>query len=193
MSGADDAYCADCARAHDRDRYLAAQFAAPPARARLLALLALDAEIARVARAVREPLLAEMRLQWWLDGIAAVLAGKPAPKQPALEAFAGAIRDSFGGSGLAADRLGPPFARLIVARNRDFADRPLRGADDARTHAEALSAVVVDAALALLGVADGTVRDPARAAGLAYVLVGLPGAGREPIAGLIREHIALAL
>jgi phytoene/squalene synthetase len=41
----EDVYCAALARAEDRDRFLAAQFAPAPARPRLLALLAVFALI----------------------------------------------------------------------------------------------------------------------------------------------------
>ena len=180
----DTAYCAALARAEDRDRFLAAQFASPPARARLLALLALNAEIARVPRAAREPLLAEMRLQWWYEAVLAVLAGKPPPRQPALAAFARAAA----GAGLVAE----PFERLIVAHARDLTANPLRDAADAENHAEALSGALAQAALALLGVTDETARRAARAAGIAHALVGLVGAGGNPVRDLIRERIAEA-
>ncbi|MBM3582655.1 MAG: hypothetical protein FJX37_11920, partial [Alphaproteobacteria bacterium] len=106
----DAAYCAALARSDDRDRYLAAQFAPPSARARVIALLAVNAEIARVARAAREPLLADMRLKWWRDAVFAALGGV-APAQPALAAFARAAAES----GLRANRLADPFDRLIAA------------------------------------------------------------------------------
>ncbi|MEK7245510.1 MAG: squalene/phytoene synthase family protein, partial [Pseudomonadota bacterium] len=180
----DTAYCAALARAEDRDRFLAAQFASPPARARLLALLALNAEIARVPRAAREPLLAEMRLQWWYEAVVAVLAGKPPPRQPALAAFARAAA----GAGLVAE----PFERLIVAHARDLTANPLRDAADAESHAEALSGTLAHAALALLGVTDEAACRAARAAGIAHALVGLAGGGNNPARDLIRDHIARA-
>ena len=163
----DAAYCAALVRAEDRDRFLAAQFAPEPARARLLALLAVNAEIARVARSVREPLLAQIRLKWWHDAAMAVVDGKPPPRQPALAALARAIA----GLGLA----GEPFGRLIEARARDLDAHPLRDAADAHAHAEALSDALAQPALALLGVADDASRRAARAAGIAYALIELPG------------------
>ena len=61
----DAAYCAVLARAEDRDRFLAAQFTPELLRARLLALLALNAEIARArlaARAFERGLLSDREL-----------------------------------------------------------------------------------------------------------------------------------
>ena len=54
------------ARAGEPDRYLAALLAPPPQREALLALAAFAAELARIPRrAVREPFMGEVRLQWW--------------------------------------------------------------------------------------------------------------------------------
>jgi phytoene synthase len=54
------------ARAGEPDRYLAALLAPEPQRAALLALAAFAAELARIPhRAVREPYMGEIRLEWW--------------------------------------------------------------------------------------------------------------------------------
>ena len=174
----DAAYCAALVRAEDRDRFLAAQFAPEPARARLLALLALNAEIARVPRTVREPLLAEIRLKWWHDAIMTILEGNPPPRQPALAAFARAVA----GSGLG----GEPFSRLIEVHARDLKANPLRDEADAESYADALSGMLALAALALLGVADEASRRAARAAGIAHALVGLQNGGD------VGAHVAAA-
>lgn len=55
------------ARAHDLDRYLAALLAPRAARADLVALAAFLGEIGRIPMLVRDPLLAEIRLQWWRE------------------------------------------------------------------------------------------------------------------------------
>ena len=203
----DAAYCAALARSDDRDRYLAAQFAPPRERARLLALLAVNAEIARIPSAAREPLLAEMRFKWWHDAVMAALARHPQdspprpdrgameyarqdspPRQPALAAFARAA----GESGLSADRLAGPFERLIVARMRDIGAKPPRGEGEAVARAEATSGAIVEAALVLIGVADEAALRAARAAGIAHALAETAGAAEDPIRALIREHVARA-
>jgi len=59
------------AREGEPDRYLAALLAPPPRREALLALAAFAAELARIPRlAAREPLMGEIRLQWWRDALA---------------------------------------------------------------------------------------------------------------------------
>jgi len=67
----DGAEVAAAARAGEPDRYLAALLAPPPQRVALLALAAFTAELARIPRlVVREPLMGEVRLQWWRDALA---------------------------------------------------------------------------------------------------------------------------
>jgi phytoene synthase len=61
------AYCEALVRGADKDRYLASLFAPSMSRRHLHALYAFAGEIARVREAAREPMPAEIRLQWWRD------------------------------------------------------------------------------------------------------------------------------
>src|SRR5882757_8446285 len=54
-------------RAADPDRYFATLFAPAPHRPFLFALYAFNAEVARVAETVREPMLGAIRLEWWRE------------------------------------------------------------------------------------------------------------------------------
>jgi phytoene synthase len=54
-------------RAADPDRYFATLFAPAPQRPFLFALYAFNAEVARVAETVREPMLGAIRLEWWRE------------------------------------------------------------------------------------------------------------------------------
>jgi phytoene synthase len=54
-------------RRADPDRFFCALFAPPERRGALLALYAFNHELARAREAVREPMLALMRLQWWRE------------------------------------------------------------------------------------------------------------------------------
>lgn len=71
----------DAARTLDRGRYLSALFAPAQARPALFALAAFGGETARVRDIVREPMLGEIRLQWWHDGLSvgpdAAVSGNP--------------------------------------------------------------------------------------------------------------------
>ena len=54
-------------RAADPDRYFSALFAPAALRPQLLVLYAFNAELARVAETVREPMLGAIRLEWWRE------------------------------------------------------------------------------------------------------------------------------
>jgi phytoene/squalene synthetase len=58
---------ADGLRRADPDRFAAAMAAPPAARAGLLALYSVNIDMARAPWASAEPLVAEMRVQWWGD------------------------------------------------------------------------------------------------------------------------------
>lgn len=57
------------AREGDEDRFRAALFAPEAARAGMFAVIALNVELAKIAVTVSEPLLGEIRLQWWVEAL----------------------------------------------------------------------------------------------------------------------------
>jgi phytoene synthase len=63
------ALCGAALRESDRDRWLACLFAPDAARPHLFALYAFNAEVAKIRDHVSQPILGEMRLQWWLDAL----------------------------------------------------------------------------------------------------------------------------
>jgi phytoene synthase len=63
------ALCGAALRESDRDRWLACLFAPDAARSHLFALYAFNAEVSRIRDHVSQPILGEMRLQWWLDAL----------------------------------------------------------------------------------------------------------------------------
>ncbi|WP_197042221.1 squalene/phytoene synthase family protein, partial [Sandarakinorhabdus oryzae] len=80
------AIIADELQQRDRERWLACLYAPEPARPALVALLALDCELAHLVATTTEPLLGEIRLAWWRDRLTE-LDSKPAPAQPLLQAL----------------------------------------------------------------------------------------------------------
>jgi phytoene synthase len=64
-----DAAVRDAARASDLDRYLAALLAPRRVRGDLIALTAFLGEVARIGEVVTEPMMGEVRLQWWRDAL----------------------------------------------------------------------------------------------------------------------------
>ena len=82
--------CAEIVRLHDRDRYIATLFAPDEKREHLFALYAFAVEVARIPSLVSEPMIGEIRLQWWLDTLAAIEA-KQAVDHPVAQAFADVV------------------------------------------------------------------------------------------------------
>src|SRR2546429_5638047 len=103
-------------RRHDRDRYQTTLFAPAERHKALLALYAFNYEIARVRETVSEPMLGQIRLQWWREVLGAAYAGMPPRQHPVVLPLSAAIRK------LALSRA--YFDRLIDSRERDLADAP---------------------------------------------------------------------
>lgn len=71
----------------DRDRWLATLYAPAALRPALLAVHALDLELAKVAATTTEPMVGAIRLAWWRERLQALDRGE-VPSQPVLQALA---------------------------------------------------------------------------------------------------------
>ena len=78
--------CTELVRTQDPDRFGATLVARPEDRPALITLYALNLEIARAPFQSAEPMLAEMRLQWWRDQIDACARYAAAAGVPYLSA-----------------------------------------------------------------------------------------------------------
>ncbi len=164
----DDAYCAAQARRHDIDRYATALFAPAGARRALLALLAFNIEIARVREAVSEPMLGEIRLQWWREAIDGIYAGAGAAA-PRRHQVVAPLADAVARFGLSRAH----FDRLIDARAFDLGDAPPAGMAALVDYAEATSSTLVWLGLEALAVTGEAAREAGRHVGIAWALTGL--------------------
>lgn len=81
----------EAAREGEPDRYVAALLAPAAARPGLVALAAFSAELRRIPRVVREPMMGEVRLQWWRDVFAAAPATGPIG-HPLADAICAVVR-----------------------------------------------------------------------------------------------------
>jgi NADH dehydrogenase [ubiquinone] 1 alpha subcomplex assembly factor 6 len=152
-------------RRHDRDRYQTALFAPVGRREALLALYAFNYEIARVREAVTQPMLGQIRLQWWREVIAAAFAGAPARQHPVAVPLSAAIREF----GLSREF----FDRLVDTRERDLGDEAPASLAALEDYAEGTSAPLIHLALQVLGAREAAVEETARQLGVAYALAGL--------------------
>ena len=140
-------------------------FAPAARREALFALYAFNYEIARVRESITQPMLGQIRLQWWRENIAAAFEGSAIRHHPVAEALTAAIRDLR----LSRDH----FDRLIDGRETDLADEPPATLAALEDYAEATSARLVFLALEVLGVHDAPMRDAGLHVGIAYSLAGL--------------------
>ena len=113
------------ARAHDYDRYISALLAPLDRRMDLMLLYAFDAELARIPLTVTEPMLGEIRLQWWRDALSSLLtdAGRATSDAPRTgHPLADGLLDLARRRSLPAG----PLHGLIDARSADLTDQPMR-------------------------------------------------------------------
>ena len=147
----------------DKDRFLAALFAPEPARSRLMALYAFNLEVARTRENVSEPMIGEIRLQWWRDALDAIYKGTP-PEHEVAQSLAEAIE----ASGLERTTLD----RLIDARTFDLYDDPMQTRADLQAYLDGTSSALMEAGVALVG-RGGVDQETIKAAGQAWGITGL--------------------
>ena len=72
----------------DRERYLSVLWAPQAARGALAAIHLFDLELMRIVAEAREPMLAEIRIAWWMEQLQAIAAGATPEAQPLLQTLA---------------------------------------------------------------------------------------------------------
>ena len=152
----------------DEDRWLASRFAPPKVRERLIALYALNYEIARSAETVSTPALGDIRHAWWREALDEVHGGKPVRAHPVLDAYARAHAE--------APFLLQPWLAMIEARGADLDPAPFASI-------EALTRYVDATAGALMHLAVAAIDASAPARTLAFIQ---PAARAWGYAGLLR-------
>jgi phytoene synthase len=91
----------------DPDRWLSSRFVADvAARADLIALYALDHELTRIPKIVSDPLMGEIRMTWWREGLEEIADGRSPRAHPVLTAIAGGGLPATALAALAEARLG---------------------------------------------------------------------------------------
>lgn len=159
-----DQYCARELRQQDSDRWLTTLLAPDRHRPALVALYAFNAEIARAREAVSQPMIGQIRLQWWREAWQGIAAGTPR-QHPVVLALHAHCRGIAGWADL---------QMLIDARERDMDPAPIADMDELCRYAESISAPLMRLAAGLLGVpVDDGLRRVTDRAGAASALAGL--------------------
>ncbi len=159
------AYCVDQIRRHDHDRYLTSLFLPAGKREAVQALFAFNLEIARTRESVSEPMLGQIRLQWWREAVDEIYQGKQR-EHPVGQAMAAAIRTHH----LSADK----FARLIDSREFDLTDTPSQTLADLEEYAADSSGALLELVMEILDQhGRASPLAAARHVGLAWALIGL--------------------
>ncbi len=166
--------CAGIVARGDPDRFAAVMAAPVALRGRLFVLYAFNLEVARAPWVTREPMIAEMRLQWWRD----------VPEAPRrAHEVAGPLHDLIADAGLPVDVMD----RLVAARRWDIYR-------EAHADHAALDAYLEETAAGLMWLAaratgapeamEPVARGLGWAAGLAAYLMAVPeleARGRVPL------------
>lgn len=168
--------CAALVEKGDPDRFLATMAAPAALRARFWPLYAYNLEIARAPWASREPMIAEMRLQWWVDALEEIAAGRP----PRAHEVVGPLAEVIAAAGLDC----APLIAMAEARHWDVWSEPMA---DLPAHLDATAGNLMWAAARAAGAplaAEPVVRDFAFGAGLASWFRAAPeliARGRQPL------------
>jgi len=155
--------CAAAVKRHDRDRYLASLFAPEPSRGALLALYAFSLEVARIPELVSEPMLGEIRLQWWREALEEVYENRPR-LHPVVQGLA----EAAARTPLSREH----FDRLVDARSFDLEQRPPATLADLETYAAATSSGLLRLGLEILEARGNAAIEAASRLGIAWALIG---------------------
>jgi phytoene synthase len=147
----------------DPDRYFSALFAPMPSRRHLLTLYVFNHEIARVAETVRQPMMGEIRLEWWHETLESARSGRPRD-----HALARALSELFAVHSLPADL----FDAILEARAFDATPDLFANWSEVEGYCDQTSGNLMRLAARILGGGEG--QDAlAREAGTAYAITGL--------------------
>ncbi|MEZ5647710.1 MAG: phytoene/squalene synthase family protein [Alphaproteobacteria bacterium] len=159
------AYCFRIVKQGDKERYLLCLLPPLEYRPALIALHAFNDTISRIPETVSEPLLGQIRMQWWWDAINSLYKGGRPVAQPIVEALSYTVKR------YALDR--ESFERMLVAREKDVAQWQAETLQDLETYAEATSGELLALSFAVLGEKNQDALQVGRTIGTAYALIGL--------------------
>ncbi len=150
-------------REGDPDRWAATRLAALPARADLVALYGFNVELARIVERVREPMLGQIRLQWWRERLLASEA-PPAPTAPLEEALVGLIARRAA--------IAPVLDRMISLRTEQIGPEVFASDQARQAWMDGVGCALGEAAAIVLAVQDARALALAQRLGAIWARVG---------------------
>lgn len=160
MTESPEEHCARELKRLDPDRWLTCLFAPDDRRPGLFALYAFNTEIARARESVTQPMIGQIRLQWWREAWDGIVADKPR-QHPVVLALHAHCRDL--------DQT--QVQALIDAREADMEDLPVPDMAALLAYAEGTSVPLMRLAAQHLGATVDETQ--VKAAGTAYALTGI--------------------
>ena len=166
---ADLGACAELLSRGDPERFRAAMAAPVAARRVLLPLYAFNLEVARAPWVTKEPMIAEMRLQWWRDALDEIAQGGRVRRHEVVTPLA-AILDPRGARDLDG---------LIDARRQDLEGAPT-SRDALMRYIDRTAGALMWTSARLLGASDAPAsRDAGKAHGIVAWLAAAPELSRR--------------
>jgi hypothetical protein len=167
--------CAELVQRGDPDRFATVLAAPVAARARLLPIYAFNVEVTRAPWLTAEPMIAEMRLQWWRDALDEIGQGGAVRRHEVTVPLADVL--DAGGAAI--------LDKLVAARRWDIYKDPFEDEGHFDAYLDATAGGLMWTAARALGATDeGAVRKVGWAQGLAAFLRAIPeleARGRRPL------------
>lgn len=157
--------CARLLERGDPERFRAVMATPLGVRKTLFPIFAFNLEVARAPWVTKEPLIAEMRLQWWQDVLSEISDGRAVPRHEVATPLASSLTPA------AAEAL----KAVVGARRHDIYPEPFKTKSDFQAYIHATSGCLIRVAAQALGPADDQVlANFGYATGVANYLKALP-------------------
>lgn len=150
---------------YDYDRWLSSLFAPADKRDNLFAVQAFNTEIARIRETVSEPMLGDIRLQWWREALEGLKKGT-SKTHPVVQALHNTGREISLDYSL--------MQEMVDMRTKDLDPTPLETMEHLIAYADGTGGALHRLMNAVLGGAENSTDvEAANRAGRAYALVGI--------------------